>query len=92
MADNEPDTSDPRHMANITFAYLQRIENQLGKVMEVLVRHDTRLGRIERDVGEVKGDVVLLEKRVLNATNEILKIVERVDGHQRQLEIPAAHP
>ncbi len=92
MADNEPDSSDPRHVANITFTYLRRIENQLGKVMEVLVRHDTRLGRIERDVGEVKGDIVLLENRVLNATNEILKIVERVDEHQRQLEKPAAHP
>jgi hypothetical protein len=91
MADT--DTTDPRQAENITFAYLRRIENQLGKVMEVLLRHDTRIGRVERgmgelkrDIGELKSDMVLLENRILTQTNEILTVVQRVDDHQQRLE------
>jgi hypothetical protein len=66
MTGDEPDTSDPRQVANATFAYLRRIENTLLKVMENLLRHETRHGRIERDLGEVKSDIGLLENRILN--------------------------
>ena len=100
MADTDTETTDPRQVANITFAYLRRIENQLGKVMEVLLRHDTRIGRVERDMGELKRDIgelkrdigelrsdmVLLENRILTQTNEILTVVQRVDDHQQRLE------
>jgi chromosome segregation ATPase len=99
MAETEIDTSDPRQVASITLAQLRRIENQLGKMMEVLLRHDTRLGRVERDigelkrdVGELKGDMVLLENRLLTATSEILRIVERIDEHQQRLDTIAARP
>jgi archaellum component FlaC len=93
MAEPEADLTDPRQIANVTFAYLRRIENQLGKMMEVLLRHETRLGRVERDigevkrdVGEVKSDIVLLENKMLTQTNEILTVVQRVDEHQRRLD------
>jgi hypothetical protein len=93
MADVETETTDPRQVASVTFAYLRRIENQLGKVMEVLLRHDTRIGRVERgmgelkrDIGELKGDMVLLENRILTQTNEILTVVQRVDDYQQRLE------
>ena len=93
MADTDTETADPRQVANITFAYLRRIENQLGKVMEVLLRHDIRIGPVERgmgelkrDIGELKSDMVLLENRILTQTNEILTVVQRVDDHQQRLE------
>jgi hypothetical protein len=92
MAESDADLTDPRQVANVTFAYLRRIENQLGKVMEVLLRHETRLGRVERDVGEVKGDIVLLENKMISQTNEILSAIQRIDEHQRRLDtiVPSA--
>ena len=48
-------------------------------VIETLGRHDVRLGRLERDIGEVKSDLVLLENRMLTQTNEILRIVHRLN-------------
>jgi uncharacterized protein YaaR (DUF327 family) len=92
MADNEPDTSDPRQVASVTFAYLRRIDNTLIKVMETLLRHETRLGRIERDIGEVKSDIVLLENRILTQANEILRVVQRIDEHQGQLDGATTQP
>jgi archaellum component FlaC len=93
MAETDVDLTDPRQIANVTFAYLRRIENQLGKMMEVLLRHETRLGRVERDigevkrdVGEVKSDIVMLENRLLTQMNEVLSVVQRVDEHQRRLD------
>jgi archaellum component FlaC len=93
MAESDAELTDPRQIASVTFAYLRRIENQLGKMMEVLLRHETRLGRIERDVGEVKrdvgevkSDIVLLENRLLTQLNEVLSLVHRVDEHQRRLD------
>ncbi len=93
MAESEVDPTDPKQVASATFAYLRRIENQMKPMMEVLLRHDTRLGRVERDigevkrdVGEVKGDIVLLENKMLSQTNQILSVVERIDEHQRRLD------
>ena len=94
MADSETESTDPRQVANITLAYLRRIENQLGKIMEVLLRHDTRIGRVERDtgelkrdIGELKSDMMMMENRLLTQSNEILTVVQRVDDHQQRLEI-----
>jgi archaellum component FlaC len=93
MSETDAELTDPRQIASTTFAYLRRIENQLGKMMEVLLRHETRLGRVERDigevkrdVGEVKSDIVMLENRVLTQMNEVLSVVQRVDEHPRRLD------
>ena len=92
MADSDTESTDPRQVANITFAYLRRIENQLGKIMEVLLRHDTRIGSVERtdelkrDIGELKSDMMMMENRLLTPSNEILTVVQRVDDHQQRLE------
>jgi hypothetical protein len=94
MADSDTESTDPRQVANITFAYLRRIENQLGKIMEVLLRHDTRIGRVERDTGELKRDIgelksdmmMMMENRLLTQSNEILTVFQRVDDHQQRLE------
>jgi hypothetical protein len=89
MTESDADLTDPRQVASVTFAYLRRIEGQLGKIMEVLQRHETRLGRVERDTGEVKSDIVLLENKMLSQTNEILTIVRRFDEHQQRLDTVA---
>lgn len=93
MAESDADPTDPRQVASVTFAYLRRIENQSTKVMEILLRHETRLGRVERDIGEVKrdigevkSDIVLLENRLLTRMNEVLNSVHRLDEHQRRLD------
>jgi predicted nucleic acid-binding Zn-ribbon protein len=99
MAESDADPTDPKQFASATFAYLRRMENQMKQMMEILLRHDTRLGRVERDigevkrdvgelkrdVGEVKGDIVLLENKMLSQTNQILAVVERIDEHQQRL-------
>ena len=86
MAESDANPTDPQQVANVTFACLWRIEDNLGKVMDVLERHDTRLGRLERDVGEVKSDIVLLDNKMLSQTNQILSVVERIDEHQQRLD------
>ncbi|MEZ5788677.1 MAG: hypothetical protein R3D62_19830 [Xanthobacteraceae bacterium] len=86
MADEQGQEHDPRHVASLTLASLRRIENQLGKMMDVLSRHETRLGWIERDLAEVKSGIVLRENRMLTQTSEILAIVQRIDEHQIRFE------
>jgi chromosome segregation ATPase len=81
MAETEEPPSE--NVASHTLAFLRRIEKRLEQMWEVLLRHDTRLGRIERNLNEVKSDVVLLENRTLTQSNEILGFVreiQTVDG------------
>ena len=92
MAESEADPTDPKQFASATFAYLRHIENQMKQMMVLLLRHDTPLGRVERDisevkrdVGELKSDIVLLENKMLSQTNQILAVVERIDEHQHRL-------
>lgn len=71
----EPDPT----VANHTLVLLRSMDRKLDHVIETLGRHDVRLGRLERDLGEVKTDLVLIENRMLPQTNEILRIVHRLD-------------
>ena len=57
MTDNDPDTSDPRQVANFTVAYLSRVDQKLDAMIDLLLRRDTRFDRIERDISEVKHDI-----------------------------------
>jgi hypothetical protein len=93
MVNSDDIPTEPKEIASLTFAYLRRIENQQTKMMEVLLRHETRLGRLERDLGEsrrdlheVKSDIVLFENRLLTQLNEMSAILHRLDDHQRRLE------
>jgi hypothetical protein len=81
----DAESMNAAQIANHTFAYSRRIENQLKTVTEVLLRHETRLGRIERDVHEVKSDMVLMENQMLNRINEVLDVVRRLDDHQSRI-------
>ncbi len=72
------DETEPS-VASHTLVLLRAMDRKLDHVIETLSRHDVRLGRLERDVGEVKSDLVLLENRVLTQTNEILRVVQRLN-------------
>jgi len=77
MAETEEPPSE--NVASHTLAFLRRIDKRLENIWDVLLRHDIRLGRIERDLNEVKSDVVLLENRTLTQTNEVLGQVQTVN-------------
>ena len=77
MADN---------VADLTLIHLRRIEQTTSRILEVLERHESRLGRVERDLHELKGDQVLMENRLLNRMNEILDLTRRVDDHEQRIQ------
>lgn len=88
----EADNMTPTQVANHTFAYLRRIESKLEHldsrvrtVTELLLRQDTRLGRFERDIGEVKSDLVLIENQILNRINEIFDVTRKLDDHGERI-------
>jgi len=92
MAETQANSEEPRQLASV-IAYLGRLENQLDKMMELLLRQETRIGRIEHEVGEAKRDIVevksdakMLKNTMVSATSEILSLVMRIDDRQRRLQ------
>lgn len=97
MEDAEKMTSG--QIANHTFAYLRRLETQLHQVSEILLRHETHLVRLDRDLGEIRRDLgeirrdisevrsdgILHENQLLNRVNEIFAIVRRLDDHNERI-------
>jgi len=74
------DTSDEMaKVASHTLAYLPSHDKKLDLILETLNRHTERLGRLERDVSEMKGDFALLENKVLTTQTEVLAILHRLD-------------
>jgi hypothetical protein len=74
------DTSDEMaKVASHTLAYLRSHDKKLDLILETLNRHTERLGRLERDISEMKGDIALLENKVLTAQTEMLGILHRLD-------------
>jgi hypothetical protein len=89
MADN---------VADLTLAHVRKIDQTVSFIWEVVQRHDTRMGRIERDllelkrdIGELKSDQVLMENRLLNRMDENLKLRTRVEDHDERLEAIQAY-
>jgi hypothetical protein len=79
---------DADAVASHTLAYLRSHGKKLDLVLETLARHGERLGRLEREVGEgrrdvleVKSDIALLENKVLSAQTEVLTILYRLEQH-----------
>jgi regulator of replication initiation timing len=79
------DETEPS-VASHTLVLLRAMDRKLDHAIETLSRHDVRLGRLERDLGElrrdlgeVKSDLVLIENRILTQTNEILRVVQRLN-------------
>lgn len=74
---------------------LDVIITQVHRVSEILLRHEERLGRIERDVSEIKGDLVLMENQILNRMTEIFHVTRRLEDHDERLaalENPSSRP
>jgi hypothetical protein len=55
--------ADAATIASHTLSYLRSHDKKLDLILETLGRHGERLGRLERDVAEVKSDIVSLENR-----------------------------
>jgi septation ring formation regulator EzrA len=69
MAEPDPDFTDPRQVASLTFAYLRRIEARMthtdetaSLIMRNFIRMDERFSRLERDLGEFKRDLGELKR------------------------------
>ena len=45
------------NVADLALMHLRRMDPTLSHVLEVLERHQTRMGRSERDIGELKRDL-----------------------------------
>ena len=73
------------NVADLTLLHLRRIDQTQTRILEVLERHDARLGRIEWDVHEMKSDLIIIENRILSRMNEILDLVRRVDDHEARM-------
>lgn len=89
MADN---------VADLTLAHVRKIDQTVLFIWEVVQRHDTRMGRVERDIlelkrdnGELKSDQVLMENRLLNRMDDPLKLTARVKDHDQRLDA-LGHP
>jgi hypothetical protein len=84
---------DADTFASHTLAYSRSHGKKLDLVLETLARHGERLGRLEREVGEgrrdmlevksnvldAKSDIALLENKALTAQTEVLAILYRLD-------------
>jgi hypothetical protein len=82
MADSDAQ-EDTAKVASPTLAYLRSFDKKLDLVLQTLARHTERLGRVERDFGEVRrdlseeGDIALLENKTLSAQSDILSVLQR---------------
>ena len=73
-------------------AYLRSLDRKMDLMLETPARHTERLGRLERDVAEVrrdlteiKSDIALLENKPLTTQTEILSLLHCIE----QLAAPA---
>jgi chromosome segregation ATPase len=73
-------------VASNTLAYLRSLDRKIDVVLQTQARHTERLGRLERDVAEVRrdltevrGDIALLENKTLSTQTEILSILHRLE-------------
>ena len=84
-----PDAEEAKTVASHTLAYLRLLDRKLDLVVDTLQRQGERLARVERDIGEtrrdlgrdlveVKGDIALLENKVVTVQTEILAVVRRL--------------
>jgi len=83
----------PAEPTNFTHVWMRRMEQKVDSGLETLTRQESRLGRVERDAHELKGGMILMENRLLNNVNAILRVVERGDeaverigAHQSKFE------
>ena len=74
------------NVADFSHAWMRRVEQKVDRTdakvdlaLEMLLRHETRMGRIERDVGEVKLDIGGLDTRPAALTTETMRTADTMD-------------
>jgi multidrug resistance efflux pump len=85
MADSNAQ-EDAAKVASHTQAFLRSLDRKMDLVPENQARHTERLGRLERDVAdvrrdltEIRSDIALLENKTLSAQTEIVSILYRLE-------------
>ena len=51
-------------VADLTLAHVRKIDQTVSRIWEVLERHDTRMGRVEREILEVRRDIGELKRDI----------------------------
>lgn len=69
---SDPEPCDAEKVANLMLIQLRRIEERTQTLMEIALRQDERVGRFERDIGEIRSEMVLMENRLLNQTQRVI--------------------
>lgn len=88
MSDDPPPTHDT--VPNLAFVHLRRVEERLISLADIVIRQgeliqrldrkiDEGFARLDRDLREVKSDLVTHENRVLTQTQRILNEVARLE-------------
>jgi hypothetical protein len=81
------DQPDEANVADFTHAWMRRVEQLIGngdrkldKILEILVRHETRISRMEHSVGEIKYDMTNVDGHMVTFTTDTLKLVDKIDA------------
>jgi hypothetical protein len=64
---------------SLSVLHLQDVRRRLDQLHELALRHIDRLGRVERDLNEVKSDIILLENRSLSAGTDLIGLNRKLD-------------
>jgi hypothetical protein len=65
--------------------HLQDVRRRLDQIHDMTVRVVERLGRIERDLTDIKSDVILLENRSLTTATDIIGLKQSDEERRTQL-------
>jgi len=81
------DVTEGLDAASHTLAWMRRLDKRVDHMTDVLVRHESRLARIDRDLselnrdlGDLKVDFSSMEGRFLGITNDVIALRESVDN------------
>jgi chromosome segregation ATPase len=80
-------------VASFTHEWMRRVEQKVDKsdsklerILEILVRHETRLSRIEREIGEIKFDMTSLDGRMTSLTTDVLRVLDKLDEQAEKID------
>lgn len=73
-------------LASHTLVWMRRIDGKLDKILEIMVRHETRITRMERDIGEIKLDLTSFDNRMLSVTTELMRLADDLDGIDQKID------
>ncbi|MBO0902322.1 hypothetical protein [Jiella sonneratiae] len=87
--------SEPDTVASHTLEYLRRLDRRQSEFSGLLLRQQQLIGRLERtmreglvsvqrDLSEIKGDIALLENRILNRLNVEMELSDRLGRLERR--------